>query len=203
MLEYQKKKLNILLCGNYDQNLNQIRQDCEKDKGFLIEKVENKEELSEAERLIYVEDILKENEYNILHYGLTSNKEMGNIYQRVYDLMIDKVDVILILLTNVGGVLFEHAMSVTLKLGFKTINFVREDEILTGMVTKGTFLEQDIKQVPYKNEKELRDLIIRELDTWRFNYSLREKVQKEFEQKAKKKKFYELLIEGVTELFKK
>ena len=128
MYAYKKKKLDILLCGNYDEDITQIKILCKKDKNYIINKINNSESLSHAERLVYTENILRQNKYNTLHFGLTSGKKINNVYQRVHSLMTKKVDLIIILLTNHGGALFEHAMVVLLNLGYKTINLVREDE---------------------------------------------------------------------------
>ena len=204
MYAYKKKKLDILLCGNYDEDISQIKLLYNKDKNYFINKIKNNEPLSHAERLVYTEDILKQNKYNTLHFGLTSGKKINNVYHRVHSLMTKKVDLIIILLTNYGGALFEHAMVTMLNLGYKTINLIREDEKskFTGMLLKGTFLMQETKIIHYNSDRELQEFIIRGVDTFRLDYSIREKAKKNIEERTKRKKLIQSFVDGVVDIFK-
>ena len=61
---------------------------------------------------------------------------------------------------------------------------------------------QETKIIPYNNDKELQEYIIRGIDTFRLNYSIKERAKKNIEERTKRKKIIQSFVDGVVDIFK-
>lgn len=167
---YKKEKLRVLVCGNYDEGSHErgefLKVHKRRPKMNYFNKLISRRELKYWEKLLMVEAIVREHNEILPMFGVTHLKGIKNTYQRVVDLIKD-ADMIIILLTNYGGAIFEHALTISLKYMNKTYNFHKKEEKFSGMLTKGTFLLPGINVKGYEDDRDLIDKIRRCLDTFK------------------------------------
>jgi len=185
---YKRHRLKVFICGNYDENSHErgqfLKIHKQKPKLNYFFDILKTRTLKNWERLLFIEAMIKNSNDDVLEnprfdstFGLTHQKGVRNTYHRVVELM-GEAELIIILLTNTGGAVVEHTLSICEGHQDKTINFVEKDTMLSGMMTSGTFMLPSVKVVTFTDEEDLFEKIKKYLDTYKKELSLKEVIKK-------------------------
>ncbi len=160
------KSLDILLLGPYHPTPEELSKMYEKGEPAIDEKLKKRIPLHYMEKLNHLKETLKADGHEA--YFVTDKRtDIRNTWERTNNLINDS-DLIIHLLSNTGGSMFEHGLITAFNLHYKTYTFISEDEFkhVSGLIKTGTRLQPEVNMYRYENDEELFDLVIRKLDSF-------------------------------------
>jgi len=152
-------KMNVLLLGSYQPGIVKLMEMYDKGEPKPNAKLEEGKELFLSERMLLVQRLLEYMGHTVM-LGNRTARDIRNTWNRLCSL-IEQSDHIIVLLNNQGGVVGEHGIITTGGYGYKTVNYIKEGEQLSGLLLQGSLLLPQTRVFWYRGDMQLADLVIR------------------------------------------